>query len=175
MDYQLDIVEKEDFVVALLGGVRTPETLIAADSKTIAFCKMKDISRFLIDLRGMSWGPRHTRYLRGCRSEPAESKQHPSADAIGHPRSHRECRTNPILRNRCDQPRAQREDLRRRRPRSPVVAGRPLAVGDGLTTAPGRLARLRGAGRREPFHPAAFRCRASAWVSRAGRASSPRS
>ena len=56
MDYKLEIVEKTDFVVAVLGGVRSPETLLAAASKTTDFCREKGYSRLLIDLRNMSGG-----------------------------------------------------------------------------------------------------------------------
>lgn len=56
MTYELEIAEKDDFVVTVLSGVRTPETLIAAASKTTVFCKERGYSRLLIDLRKMSGG-----------------------------------------------------------------------------------------------------------------------
>lgn len=54
MDYQLELVEKNDFVVAVLGGVRTPETLMAAAAKTTAYCREHGYSLLVIDLRKMS-------------------------------------------------------------------------------------------------------------------------
>ncbi len=54
MKYQLEIVEKDGYVIAVLSGVRTPDTLIAAASETATFCKDRGYARILIDLRGMS-------------------------------------------------------------------------------------------------------------------------
>lgn len=56
MDYEIEMVEGDGFVTAVLTGVRTPETLIAAASQTTAFCDQQQVSRLLIDLRGMSGG-----------------------------------------------------------------------------------------------------------------------
>lgn len=56
MTYELEFAENDDYAVAILSGVRTPETLIAAASKTTAFCRDRGFSRVLIDLRKMSGG-----------------------------------------------------------------------------------------------------------------------
>lgn len=56
MDYQLELVKKNDFVVAVLGGVRTPETLMAAAAKTTAYCREHGYSRLVIDIRNMAGG-----------------------------------------------------------------------------------------------------------------------
>ncbi len=56
MKIELEIIEKDGFVVAVLGGVRTPETLVEAASRTTTFCSARGISRVLIDLRGMGGG-----------------------------------------------------------------------------------------------------------------------
>lgn len=45
-----------DFLVAALGGVRTPETLMAAAAQTTAHCREHGYSRVVIDLREMSGG-----------------------------------------------------------------------------------------------------------------------
>ncbi len=56
MEFQLELVEKNDFVVAVLGGVRTPDTLMAAAAKTTAYCREHGYSHLLIDLRNMHGG-----------------------------------------------------------------------------------------------------------------------
>jgi hypothetical protein len=56
MNYELKIIEKVGFAAAILRGVRTPETLLAAAAQATAFCDERNISRILIDLRGMSGG-----------------------------------------------------------------------------------------------------------------------
>lgn len=54
MNFDLEIVEKDGYVVAVLKGVRTPEALLAAAARTTAFCIERQIPRVLIDLKGMS-------------------------------------------------------------------------------------------------------------------------
>lgn len=54
MSYELEIVEKSGYVVAVLKGVRTPETLLAAAARTTTFCSERQISHLLIDLKGMT-------------------------------------------------------------------------------------------------------------------------
>jgi len=54
MDYELRIIEREGFATAILGGVRTPEALLAAAAQATAFCGEREISRLLIDVRSMS-------------------------------------------------------------------------------------------------------------------------
>ena len=56
MTYQLEIVEKNGYVIAVLAGVRTPETLVAAASETTTFCRDRGHTRLLINLRRMSGG-----------------------------------------------------------------------------------------------------------------------
>jgi hypothetical protein len=56
MKIELEVLEKDGFVAAVLGGVRTPETLMEAASRVTAFCRARGIARVLIDLRPMSGG-----------------------------------------------------------------------------------------------------------------------
>ena len=56
MNYELKMIEKVGFAAAVLGGVRTPDTLLAAAAQATAFCDERNISRVLIDLRSMSGG-----------------------------------------------------------------------------------------------------------------------
>jgi hypothetical protein len=54
MENKLDIIENNGYATAKLTGVRRPESLLEAASKTTAFCKERGISHLLIDIRGMS-------------------------------------------------------------------------------------------------------------------------
>jgi hypothetical protein len=56
MNYELEMIEKDGFVAAVLAGVRTPETLVAAAAQASAYCTERQIPHLLIDLRGMSGG-----------------------------------------------------------------------------------------------------------------------
>ncbi len=56
MNYELKMIEKDGFAAAVLEGVRTPDTLLAAAAQATAFCDERNISRVLIDLRSMSGG-----------------------------------------------------------------------------------------------------------------------
>lgn len=56
MTFELEMIVKAGFAEAILGGVRTPETLLAAAKQATAFCAERRISRVLIDLRKMSGG-----------------------------------------------------------------------------------------------------------------------
>jgi hypothetical protein len=56
MNYELEMIERDGFVAAVLAGVRTPETLVAAAARARAYCSERQIPRLLIDLRGMSGG-----------------------------------------------------------------------------------------------------------------------
>ena len=56
MDYQLDIIENDEYVTAKLSGVRRPTSLLEAAVKTTAYCKQNGIHHLLIDIRGMSGG-----------------------------------------------------------------------------------------------------------------------
>lgn len=56
MKYELEIVERDGYVAAVLEGVRTPETLLAAAARTTAYCSERRIPRLLIDVRGMTGG-----------------------------------------------------------------------------------------------------------------------
>jgi hypothetical protein len=56
VDYHLEIIERGDYVIAKLGGVRSPETLLAAASTTTSYCKEHGFTRVLIDLRDMAGG-----------------------------------------------------------------------------------------------------------------------
>jgi hypothetical protein len=54
MDHEIEMVERDGFVTAVFTGVRTPDSLVEAASRTTAFCNQQHISRLLIDVRGMS-------------------------------------------------------------------------------------------------------------------------
>lgn len=56
MDYEFEMLEEDGYVVAALGGIRTPETLITVAARTTAFCNERQIKRVLIDIRRMSGG-----------------------------------------------------------------------------------------------------------------------
>jgi len=54
MDYELDIIENDEYVTAKLTGVRRPSSLLEAAAETTAYCKEKGIHHLFIDIRGMS-------------------------------------------------------------------------------------------------------------------------
>ena len=56
MDYRLDFTERDGRIVATLGGVRTPETLIAAAAEIAGHCREHGIKYVLIDVRPMQGG-----------------------------------------------------------------------------------------------------------------------
>jgi hypothetical protein len=56
MDLELTMIEKGDYVIAKLGGVRTPETVLAAASDAADYCRDHGFKRVLIDIREMRGG-----------------------------------------------------------------------------------------------------------------------
>ncbi|MCU0304229.1 MAG: hypothetical protein MUC56_09260 [Thermoanaerobaculales bacterium] len=55
-DLSLEIVERDGYAVAVLGGTRSPETLLAAAAETVARCASSGRDRVLIDIRAMRGG-----------------------------------------------------------------------------------------------------------------------
>jgi hypothetical protein len=51
MNYELEMIERGGFVAAVLAGVRTPETLVAAAAQASAYCTERQIPHLLIDFR----------------------------------------------------------------------------------------------------------------------------
>jgi hypothetical protein len=52
-DLSLEIVERDGYVVAVLRGTRSPQTLLAAAAETLAHCAAAGFDRLLIDVRAM--------------------------------------------------------------------------------------------------------------------------
>jgi len=53
MNIEIEMIERDGFVAAVLSGVRTPETLVEIAARATAFCSEQNIPRLLIDVRGM--------------------------------------------------------------------------------------------------------------------------
>lgn len=53
MDYRVEYIEKPDHLVAVLSGIRTPATLVAAAAAVASYCTERSINEVLIDVRQM--------------------------------------------------------------------------------------------------------------------------